>query len=379
MKRMTFYLSQAFLCSVASTFANTTDRAANTTILDANGVKNLGIEMVEVEERDFETTVFAIGRLEDIPSNRSVLASRIAGRVVALKAFEGQWVEQGHTLVRLESRQPGSPPPTIELKALQGGLVTRSAVSLGDPVEPDKALIEIVDRSKLWAVAKIPEREAPRVPIGTPARLRLPAQSDASPVSAELIRYGVSADRESGTLDGIFELSNSDGHLQPGMRVEFSLIINRREKVMAVPREAVQGDPARRVVFVKDFDLPHAFVKAPVILGEENDTHVEIVSGLFPGDEVVTAGAYALGFVGGSSTMSLKEALDAAHGHEHNEDGSEMTAEQKKAREAEKRVAASGGSSAVSSSSWLMIYAIAVTLLLVLVSQLWWSGRRQPS
>jgi len=36
-------------------------------ILDATGVANLRIQTVEVEERDFETTVFAIGRIEEIP------------------------------------------------------------------------------------------------------------------------------------------------------------------------------------------------------------------------------------------------------------------------------------------------------------------------
>jgi hypothetical protein len=60
-----------------------------------------------------------------------------------------------------------------------------------------------------------------------------------------------------------------------------------------------------------------------------NDSFVEILGGLFPGDEVVTRGGYSLGFAGGGS-VSLKAALDAAHGHEHNADGSEMTAGQKK-------------------------------------------------
>jgi len=56
---------------------------------------------------------------------------------------------------------------------------------------------------------------------------------------------------------------------------------------------------------------------------------VEIVRGLFPADEVVTQGAYSLAFAG-AGTLSLKAALDAAHGHEHNPDGSELTPEQKK-------------------------------------------------
>jgi cobalt-zinc-cadmium efflux system membrane fusion protein len=99
-----------------------------------------------------------------------------------------------------------------------------------------------------------------------------------------------------------------------------------------VPLEALQGDPANRVVYVKDFDLPNTFVKCPVQVGERNDRYVEIISGLFPGDEVVTKGSYFLGFVAGGGP-SLKDALDAAHGHPHNEDGSIMTAEQLAAQE----------------------------------------------
>jgi hypothetical protein len=118
------------------------------------------------------------------------------------------------------------------------------------------------------------------------------------------------------------------------MRAEFGIVTRSREFVLSVPRSAVHGDPTKRVVFVKDFELPNAFVKVPVVLGEQNDQYVEVKQGLFPGDDVVTRGSYALSFSGGGSGMSLKEALDAAHGHEHNEDGSKVTPEQKAAREA---------------------------------------------
>jgi hypothetical protein len=55
-----------------------------------------------------------------------------------------------------------------------------------------------------------------------------------------------------------------------------------------------------------------------------NDRYAEIVRGLLPADEVVTRGAYSLSFAGSSGGVSLKEALDAAHGHEHAADGSEL-------------------------------------------------------
>jgi hypothetical protein len=140
--------------------------------------------------------------------------------------------------------------------------------------------------------------------------------------------------------------------------------------VLSVPREAIQGDAANRVVFVEDFELPNAFVRSPVVLGEQNDDYVEVLSGLFPGDMVVTRGSYSLGFVIEGSGISLKDALDAAHGHEHNEDGSEITAEQKAATQIKDEN--DQGEVETKTSKALLIYAAVVTLLFVIVAQLLW-------
>jgi len=353
------------------------ERKANTIILKEAGVKNLGIETVEAEEREFETTVFAIGRVEEIPSKRSVLSSRISGRAVKVNVFEGDRVEKDQVLVEVESRQPGSPPPVISLKAAQSGLVIASHVKVGQPIEPDTELLDISDRSEMWAIAKIPEKEAAMIKKGTRARIRIPAMGG-QPIEATLTRFGIAADREAGTVEGIFQIPNTEeAELQPGMRVEFSIITAQREDVMSVPREAIQGDPASRVVYVKDFELSNAFVRAPVVLGERNDGYVEIKSGLFPGDEVVTNGSYSLGFAGGGS-VSLKEALDAAHGHEHAEDGSELTPEQK----AEKKAAASGdknGGGGGKFNTPILVYAGIVTLLLIGCAQLLWNERKKTA
>ena len=316
-------LSFVALLSITNVHAAEETDGQNIIILDDAAVKNLRIQTEEAEERDFESTVFAIGRIEEIPSRRSVLSSRIAGRISALKAFEGDVVEAGDVLATVESRQLGDPPPSVQLKAPQGGLVVASHVRLGQPVEPSAELLDISDRSKLWAVAKIPEQEAAQTKLGTRARIHIPALGDEL-IEATLTRFGVEADRQAGTVEGIFELDNTAGKLRPGMRAEFSIVLETKPFVLSIPRSAIQGDPASRVIFVKDFDLPNAFVRVPVILGEENDQYIEVIRGVFPGDEVVIQGSYVLSFVGGGSGMSLREALDAAHGHAHAEDGSEL-------------------------------------------------------
>jgi hypothetical protein len=85
-----------------------------------------------------------------------------------------------------------------------------------------------------------------------------------------------------------------------------------------------------------------------------------------PADEVVTRGVYSLSFAGGGS-ISLKEALDAAHGHEHAEDGSELTPE-KRAEMAAKKRAAAGlppvDAGAKSNPVWMYISIVLFMLLL---------------
>jgi hypothetical protein len=148
------------------------------------------------------------------------------------------------------------------------------------------------------------------------------------------------------------------------MRAEFSIVLAKRANVLGIPRAALQGDPSKRFVYVKHFDLANAFIKTPVQVGEMNDRFVEIVSGLFPADEVVTRGAYSLSFAGGGS-VSLKEALDAAHGHEHAADGGELTPEKR----AEMAKAKGGGEHHDhEEASPLWKYASGVLFLLLLVS-----------
>ena len=303
--------------------AETQPRNEQTVVLDATGVQNLGIETVAVEESTFERSIPVLGEIEHTCESHSVLSSRISGKIIEVGVHKGEFVKKGDVLLRVESRQPGDPPPVIELKAPADGLVTRSEGHLGAPVEPDKELMEILDLSTVWAVARVPQQQAALLVDGLAARIRVPALGKDAHES-KFLRLGTGSDPAKGSLEAIFELPNPGHKLRPGMRAEVSLIASKREGVFSVPREALQGDRSDRFVFIKDYELENAFVRVPVTVGEMGGDRVEITAGLMPGDEVVLKGAYALSFAGKGSA-SLKEALDAAHGHPHNEDGTEMS------------------------------------------------------
>jgi hypothetical protein len=228
----------------------------------------------------------------------------------------------------------------------------------------------------MLAIARVPEHQAAKLAPGSKAHIRVSALGDQA-LDGEMIRFGTSADRESGTIDAVFKVANPGLRMRPDMRAEFSIVISGRKNVLAVPRAALQGDASKRYVYVKHFDLPNAFIKTAVEVGEMNDRFAEITGGIFPADEVVTQGAYSLSFAGGGS-VSLKEALDAAHGHEHAEDGSELTPEKKAQMAAAKRAAsglppenAGGGAN----PKWMYISGV---LFLLLLASLFTKKRGTP-
>lgn len=301
-------------------------RANNTVILEESAVKNLQLQFAEAEETTFEETIFALGHIEVMPGKKAIVSSRISGRAFSVLAVPHQQVQEGDEVAWVESRQPGDPPPTVMLPAPISGMVSKVDISVGQPISPDQALMEIVDLEMVEASAQVPQHLAGKLKVGQKAHIRLSSLPD-KVFEAEMAHIATQADENTGTIEAAFHVANPDKLLVPGMKAEFSIVVSTREGVLSVPRAAVQGEVTDRFVYIKDYDLKNAFVKTPVVLGTQNDQMAEITSGLFPGDEVVVRGAYSLAFAGKGS-VSLKEAMDAAHGHPHNEDGTEMTKEQ---------------------------------------------------
>ena len=368
MKRY-FYTLFILLSGVFLLLARDPEDTSNLVILTESQIKNAGVRTEEPQLGNFENTLFTIGKIRAIPSNHTVISSRISGRAVSRPPIVGDEIEKGQVVLKVESNQPGSPPPIIELRAPAKGIVFESHTRLGEPVDPSDEVMDIVDISRVWAVASIPESQAHRVKVGQTAAIKVVSLGDKT-FSGKLIRFGTEANPELNTLEAIFLLENPNNDLRPNMLTEFEIVTGIREKVLSVPSSAIHGDELNPHLFKKDYELENTFEKVPVVLGERNRNRTEIIlqnKELNIIDEVVIHGGYLLTHTQADKT-SLKEALDEAHGHEHNEDGSEMTPAQKAAREAEKQQQAMGAKPVSSDLTKFLIASNIVTLVLLVVT-----------
>ena len=271
---------------------------------------NLALKVEEAELRTLEKTFMVIGQIEAIPSRSAAVSSRISGRVVDIKATEGETVKKGQTLVEVESRQVGNPPPRVQYEAPIDGIITHRDVLLNDSVEPDKHLLEIVDMSEVYAEGRIFEGQVARVKTGQKVRIKVESfPEDSFAGTVDLISGAL--DAETRTLKVWVRVPNPDGKLRPNMRATLNVVTDQADSVVGVPHSAVLGEAGNLFVFVQSDDAGLVYERRAVVTGIQDDRYVEIIEGVFPSDKVVTLGNYQLQYV----TAKKPAAKPAADGH----------------------------------------------------------------
>ena len=264
--------------------------------ISAEAKTNLKLTVEEAELRTLEKTFMVLGQIEAIPSRSSAVTSRISGRVLDIKATEGDRVKKGQPLVEIESRQVGNPPPRVTYDAPIDGIITHRDVLLNDSVEPDKHLLEIVDMSEVYAEGRIFEGQVARVKTGQKVRIKVESfPEDTFEGTVDLMSGEL--DAETRTLKVWVRVPNPDGKLRPNMRATLNVVTDQADSVVGVSHSAVLGEAGNLFVFVQNDDAGLVYEKRPVVTGIKDDRYIEIIEGVFPSDKVVTLGNYQLQYV----------------------------------------------------------------------------------
>jgi len=276
---------------------------------------NLALKVEEAQLRTLEKTLLVIGQIEAIPSRSAAVTSRIPGRVVDIKAMEGQLVKKGEPLIEIESRQVGNPPPRVQYAAPIDGVVTHRDVVLNDSIEPDKHLLEIVDMSELYAEGRIFEGQIAQVKTGQKVRVTVESFPGETFTGAiDLI--GGALEPETRTLKIWVRVANPEGRLRPNMRATLNIVTDEAESVVAVPQSAVLGENGNFFAFVQTDQEGLTYERRSVVTGIKDDQYVEIIEGIYPTDKVVTLGNYQLQYV--TSTAKPELAAESRHlVHDH--------------------------------------------------------------
>lgn len=160
-------------------------------------------------------------------------------------------------------------------------------VKVGDSVWRELTIMQVVGLGSMFGKGHIDEVDSARVTEKQPISLRLDALPDVQ-VRGKVskIQRAVHAKSQadpSKIVDLELALDPTTAPLRPGMRFRGQVEIERVEKAIIVPADAVfvtQGGPVAYV------DHDGSLVETKLELGRRNATQIEVKSGLQPGDRV---------------------------------------------------------------------------------------------
>ncbi len=191
----------------------------------------------------------------------------------------------------------------VQLNAQEGEVVVTGTMN-----NMGSVIAVIADLSEILVEADVTEIEVVNVKAGLGANVTVDAISDKT-YEGRVVEIGSSATLRAGSTSGVryFKVKvlvvDPDERLRPGMTAQVEIVTSSKKDVMCVPVQSVvervpatidrKPDPStadsseekRKYVFAFDGDKAKAI---EVETGISDATHVEIVSGLDGGEEVVT-------------------------------------------------------------------------------------------
>jgi len=190
----------------------------------------------------------------------------------------------------------GKVSPIVEIKATASGTIIAKQVNQGDYINQGAVLFQIADLSRVWAVFQAYEGDLPFLKPGNMIEFTVQA------IPGKLFSGKISfidhiINPTSRTAGVRVELNNRDGKLKPEMFITGNVMasLTQYKNQLVIPQSAVLWTGKRSVVYVKvpGTSVP-TFMLREIDLGPSLSGAYVVLSGLAPGEEIVTNGAFAI-------------------------------------------------------------------------------------
>lgn len=191
------------------------------------------------------------------------------------------------------------------------GVITAINVERGQYVEAGTPIATVADNRRLTLRADVPQRSYSFVQSVSSANMVLPYSSTTVSLAdhggVRLSSVPAGSEQVPGYIPVYFTFNN-DGSVVSGTGVEVFLLGSERPDVISVPVTSLSEQQGNFYVYVK---IDHeGYEKRLVRTGSRDGNNVEILSGLKPGDEVVTEGTVTVRLAENSGVIP--------EGHSHN-------------------------------------------------------------
>ena len=173
-------------------------------------------------------------------------------------------------------------------------------------------MFHVVDTERLWLEASVAEADLGRLPDPRGAWFAVEGFDQTFAIDpdegGQVVAFGNMVDPVRRTVPLVFELPNPNDLLRVGMFAEVRVWAGESVDDLAVPTSAIVDEAGQDVVYVMLGG--ESFERRVLRLGIRDGDYVQVLSGLEPGERIVTRGAYLVRLAGASPDA-------AGHGHAH--------------------------------------------------------------
>jgi Cu(I)/Ag(I) efflux system membrane fusion protein len=180
---------------------------------------------------------------------------------------------------------------TMTIFAPVSGIVVEKNILAGQAVQAGQPLYTIADLSEVWVEAELREADAGLIAEGDIATIEVSA-FPGRPLRGRVEYIYPTLQQQARTLKARIAIANPDGRLKPGMYATVRLQAPGRT-ALTVPTSAMLDTGERRVVFV-DMGAGR-ILPVEIETGRVAGQYTEVLSGVEPGQRVVTSAQYLLG------------------------------------------------------------------------------------
>jgi len=307
------------------------------------------VTTVVAERETWPSTLSVIGTAAAIEG--VTLSADLPGTIDKIHFESGQWANQGDILVELDTRQERAQLASLEAQRdlasinygraqelVKAGVISRSEydtassqqkateaqvgdiraaiarktihapfsgllgirqVSLGQYLAAGQAIVSLQSLSPIYVNFGVPQQDTPKVIPGHVLRVTngdLPGMGFTGRITA--LDSVISEQTRNIQVQAI--ITNKENKLRPGMFVQVELPLGQPRQVVPLPASAINyapyGDSVFVVIQMKDpKGNTYRGVRQQVVKVEgSRGDQVAIISGINPGDEVVSAGVFRL-------------------------------------------------------------------------------------
>jgi membrane fusion protein, multidrug efflux system len=254
-------------------------RAAREKPVDAIPVKVDKIKLQDLYE--------ALDYSGDIKAqDEAVIYPKVSGKIIEKVKEDGALINKGEPICYIDRDEVGLKFQKAPVESTLTGILGRVYVDIGENVTPNTPVALVVSAEKVKIALDIPEKYLSRIALGQEAKVLVDSWPEEQFLGT-VTKISPVVDLSTRTAPIEITVENKESRLKSGMFAKVQLMMEAKNNVPVILKEAIVGHDPDNYVFVVEANKA---VLKKIRLGIRQGPYFEVAEGLQEGELVVVMG-----------------------------------------------------------------------------------------